>query len=277
MHLTPHKAASYQGDLTLPADRLASQQAGGTWIELFDPQSLVNKYPWAGAVIWYLLITLLGWLAYPVVRIATKGLSDHGYGISKIVGLALLAYFSWLGGSIGIAYSRINILLVLLGLLVISAVLYYFQQKEIRDDFRDLKKLFLGIEAVSLVLFLLFLGIRLGNPDLWHPYKGGEKPMDFSYFNAVLKSTSFPPYDPWFAGGYINYYYYGFVIVGTPVKLLGITPSVAYNLILPTMFSFVGTAAFTIGYSLIDSLKHPQLQMMAENLKQKILRTPAGF
>ncbi len=78
--------------------------------------------------------------------------------------------------------------------------------------------------------------------------------MDFSYFNAVLKSTSFPPYDPWYAGGYINYYYYGFVIVGTPVKLLGITPSVAYNLILPTLFSLVGTAAFSIGYSLIDSL-----------------------
>ncbi|HEX7557043.1 MAG TPA: DUF2298 domain-containing protein, partial [Leptolinea sp.] len=95
--------------------------------------------------------------------------------------------------------------------------------------------------------------------------------MDFSYFNAILKSTSFPPYDPWFAGGYINYYYYGFVIVGTPVKLLGITPSVAYNLILPTLFSLVGTAAFTIGYSLIDSLQHPKLQELSDGLKRKIL------
>jgi hypothetical protein len=40
VHLTPHKAADYQGDLTLPADRLASQQAGGTWIELFNPESV---------------------------------------------------------------------------------------------------------------------------------------------------------------------------------------------------------------------------------------------
>jgi YYY domain-containing protein len=273
VHLTPHKAADYQGNLTLPADRLASQQAGGTWIELFNPDSVLNKYPWVGAVVWYLVICLLGWLAFPIVRIATKGLSDRGYGISRIIGLALLAYFSWLAGSIGIEYSRLTILVVLLILAAVSVTLFLFQKKEIQADLGDLKRLFLATEIISLILFLMFLGIRLGNPDLWHPYKGGEKPMDFSYFNAILKSTSFPPYDPWFAGGYINYYYYGFVIVGTPVKLLGITPSVAYNLILPTLFSLVGTAAFAIGYSLIDSLRHPQLQAMSSAIRRKVLRT----
>jgi YYY domain-containing protein len=101
----------------------------------------------------------------------------------------------------------------------------------------------------------VFLLVRLGNPDLWHPYKGGEKPMDFSYFNAVLKSTSFPPYDPWFAGGYINYYYWGFVLVGVPVKWLGIIPAVAYNLILPTLFALLALAAFSVGWNLLESTR----------------------
>ena len=108
------------------------------------------------------------------------------------------------------------------------------------------------VEGLFLSFFVFDLLIRLGNPDLWHPAKGGERPMDFSYFNAVLKSTTFPPYDPWFAGGYINYYYYGFVLVGTPVKLLGIVPSIAYNFILPTLFAIVATSAFSIGWNLLD-------------------------
>jgi YYY domain-containing protein len=75
--------------------------------------------------------------------------------------------------------------------------------------------------------------------------------MDLSYFSAVLKSTIFPPYDPWFSGGYINYYYYGFVYVGSLTKLLGIVPNIAYNLILPMLFSFTGLGVFSIAYNLI--------------------------
>ena len=76
--------------------------------------------------------------------------------------------------------------------------------------------------------------------------------MDLSYFTAVLKSTTFPPYDPWYSGGYINYYYYGYVIVGVLVKWLGIVPAVAYNLILPTLFALTGMGAFSIGWNLIS-------------------------
>ena len=179
------------------------------------------------------------------------GLADKGYPLSRVLGLVLFGYLSWLAGSAGIPYTRLTIAIVL-GLIVgLGAFLAYHQREELRAEWQNNRRYFLMIEGLFLAFFLIDLIIRIGNPDLWHPAKGGERPMDFSYFNAVIKSTVFPPYDPWFEGGYINYYYYGFVLVGTPVKLLGIVPSIAYNFILPTLFAMVGTSAFSLGWNLL--------------------------
>ena len=79
--------------------------------------------------------------------------------------------------------------------------------------------------------------------------------MDFAYFNAVLKSTPSRPFDPWYAGGYLNYYYYGFVLVGVLVKWLGIVPAVAYNLILPTLFSMIALGAFSLAWNFTEPSK----------------------
>ena len=74
--------------------------------------------------------------------------------------------------------------------------------------------------------------------------------MDFAYFNAILKTRTFPAYDPWFAGGYLNYYYFGFVLVGTPVKLIGLIPSFAYNLIMPTVLAIIFAGGFSLSWNL---------------------------
>jgi YYY domain-containing protein len=251
VHLTPKQASHYK-PLMLPADRLAQQQAGGTWSDLFSYDWIQNRYPFIGLLLWYLFIFALGVIAYPLTRLALPGLADKGYPVSRAVGMLLLAYLSWLVGSLGGTYSRATIGAVFVVLAAAGLSLGWMRRDELRAEWKSNRRYYLIVEGIFLAFFIIDLLIRLGNPDLWHPAKGGERPMDFSYFNAILKSANFPPYDPWFAGGYINYYYYGFVLVGTPVKLLGIVPSIAYNFILPTLFAMVALGAFSLGWNLLS-------------------------
>jgi YYY domain-containing protein len=250
VHLTPRQASGYKS-LMLSSVSLAMQQAGGTWSQLFNYEWIQNRYPVAGLVIWYLFIFLLGLLTYPIIRLALPGLGDKGYPLARVLGLLLLGYVSWLSGSFGVPVTRTTIAVILVALAAVGLSLGWRQRTELAEEWKSRKKYFLMIEGLFLAFFLFDFLIRVGNPDLWHPSKGGERPMDFSYFNAIIKSTSFPPYDPWFAGGYINYYYYGFVLVATPVKLLGIVPTLAYNFILPTLFSMVAMGAFCVGWNLL--------------------------
>lgn len=251
VRVTPKQASGrIPPNLMLPAERLEQQQAGGTWSELFDTDGWVNRSPWVSAVVWYLALMALGIAVYPLVRWLLPGLRDGGYPFARLVGLVLLTYFAWMGGSLGLSFSRGWLATFALLLVAAGIAAAWAQRKELRAEWRAKRGQFLRIELLFLAFFLLMLFIRVANPDLWHPAKGGEKPMDFSYFNAVLKSTSFPPYDPWFAGGYINYYYYGFVLVGSLVKLLGIVPAVAYNLILPSLFAMLALGAYCFVWNL---------------------------
>ena len=251
-HLTPKQATGSGNlpNLMLPADRLTQQQAGGTWSDIFNTDGWINASPWISAVSWYLALFALGLAVYPLVRWTLAGLSDGGYPFARLVGLLLLSYLAWVGGSLGLTFSRGWLVVFAVLLSVVGAAVGWLHRKQLRAEWEERKQHFLRIEFLFLLFFILMLAIRFANPDLWHPSFGGEKPMDFAYFNAVLKSTSFPPFDPWFAGGYINYYYYGFVLVGSLVKLLGIVPSVAYNLILPSLFAMLALGAYSLAWNL---------------------------
>ncbi|TES92999.1 MAG: hypothetical protein E3J88_00760, partial [Anaerolineales bacterium] len=254
VRVTPKKAGNFK-DLLIPADKLEEQRAGGTWAELFNVDALINRSQVAAVVVWYLAVAVLGLAMYPLLRLAFSGLPDRGYPMARTAGLLLLAYLSWMAGSTGISFNR-PIILGLYGFILILGLWQgYRQREELKTEWQKKRKYFFQVEGLFLAFFIFSLLVRYGNPDLWHPFKGGEKPMDFSYLNAVLKSTSFPPYDPWYAGGYINYYYFGFVYVGVLVKMLGIVPALAYNLIIPTLFAMLSMGAFSIGWNLIQAAR----------------------
>ena len=276
LNLSPKEAEDRPGNLMVTNEQLNSQKKSGTWSELFDYNSIQNKYPVLSICLWYLTITLFGWVFYPLIRIIYNGLPDRGYPLLKITSLLLIALPIWIASSTGFTFNRPLILTILMCSLLINLYFFIKNRQSINDELKQNYQYIIKIELIGLFFFVFFLLIRLGNPDLWHPYKGGEKPMDFSYFNAVIKSNNFPPYDPWYSGGYINYYYYGFVIAAIPVKLLGIVPSIAYNLLLPTFFSFTAMAAFSFGWNLLihKDKKHTKHPFPQKSKIQRIINNP---
>lgn len=272
VYLTPKQADSYKANsyseknlLGLSPERQKIEREGGTWAELFDRQSQLNQNPTLSVIVFYLFSTLLGLIAFPIVFVAMPGLKDRGYAFARLSGFMLFGYCAFMMGSAGIAVTRLLLVRILVGLGIVSLLGYIFNRRQIANFIRFNWRKLLVIEIVALVSFGFFLWVRIQNPDLWHPSKGGEKPMDFSFLNAIIKSSHFPPYDPWYAGGYINYYYYGLLLVAMPIKLLGIIPASAYNIILPIWYSLLMTGAYSIGFNIHNALR----PIMSENDKKR--------
>ncbi len=245
-----------------PVRVLPPRQTGSTDLDLLTsagaapaadpPPGLYRAVQPLAVLIWYVVITGLGWIGFVLWFSLIPGLPDRGYGLGRIFGWLSVTWLTWMLASLrAVPWSTGGAWMSVLALAGLAAVLGWPRRTELVAWLRQQRRHVLLVEGLFLSLFLIFLLIRWGNPDLWHPAYGGEKPMDLSYFNAVLRSASFPPFDPWFAGGFINYYYFGFVIAALPVRLLGMPSTLAYNLILPTLFAVAGTAAFSAAYNLL--------------------------
>jgi YYY domain-containing protein len=241
--------------LMLPDDRLAEQTAGGTWSDMFSYEWIWNKYPALAAIMWWIWAVLTGWAALPLVSLIFRGLPDEGYSIAKTAGWLLVGWTTWLLGCARVPFVWTTIALVWLALAASGGFLLWRDRARWKEKFRELWKAWLIVEILFVALFLFFLLIRLGNSDLWHPSKGGEKPMDLSQLYAVIKSTSFPPYDGWYSGGYMNYYYFGCVLLAIPIKLLGTVPTIGYNIGLAMLFAVIGVTAYGVAWNLAESIR----------------------
>ncbi|HPZ07303.1 MAG TPA: DUF2298 domain-containing protein [Candidatus Eremiobacteraeota bacterium] len=222
----------------------------GTWSEIFKRSSIVNKIP---VLIWVIVLEILGLISAPYLFVVCRNLPDRGYSIAKITGLLLAGWSIWLLASFHIlSFNRTGIILVVFFIVIISLLLCIIKWRDFSTFWKRNKNLLLIEEGIFWIFFITFLMIRWANPDLWHPAMGGEKPMDFAYLNGVIKSSWFPPYNPWFSKGYLNYYYFGFVLIGTIIKVTGILPRIAYNLAIPTLFAMTATGAFGATLALIN-------------------------
>jgi YYY domain-containing protein len=198
--------------------------------------------------IWWLVLEIVGFLALPISFYLCPYLKDSGYSISKPLGLLLTTYFSWMI-SVIIGYSYFSVLLSLILMSIISLFIY-IQKREIPVN----KKYILKFEIIFFLAFLIFAIIRAYSPDIY--WTGGEKFMDMTFINSLLRTTQFPPLDPWMSGTVTYYYYFGYLIVANLIHISGTLPSIAFNLATASFFALSFTTALGIGFNLTGKIKY---------------------
>ena len=198
---------------------------------------------------WWLVVSLLGWIAWPMAFSLFRGLRDRGFLLSKTFGWLLSGWLLWVFASAGLAQNSVRNSWLVAGdrHVLVSAAVLVFTWREVLSFLRRMWGILLvGEGSVRGSRILFFVLIRRANPDIWQPWFGGEKFMEFAFLNGILRSPYFPPVDPHFAGGYINYYYYGIYLVGYLIKLTGIYAEVAFNLAIPMLFALTVVNAFAV-------------------------------
>lgn len=228
----------------LSSDQLERRRQSPSWTERFSPESIGANSP---ILIWSIALFLLGPVSFPIVAYAFPNLRDRGASVCRIFGLCLISALAWWPAALEILSFDRSLLLATLLVCGTSALLVGIHTDHFAFLARRIWKRVLWNELLCWSVFAFFLILRLHQPDLWHPWAGGEKPMDFAYLSATAQSSYFPPANPWLSGAFINYYYYGFVLMASLIRMTGIPPDLAYNLALPSCAFFIagGTLALT--------------------------------
>ncbi len=98
--LWPKQATAAPTTLMLDPDVWQKQQQSSTWSELYDRNSLLNRFPLLAIAAWWLLLFSLGVIAWPLIAFAWPALADRGWGLARTLGLLIVTYLAWLAASL---------------------------------------------------------------------------------------------------------------------------------------------------------------------------------
>jgi YYY domain-containing protein len=202
--------------------------------------------------LWYIVLLLLGWCAFPLIYTLFPHLSDRGYGLAKAGGLLIFGFLYWILVSLNlllntwVGIAGVVVLVFISGVLSASKIGW----QNLRVWFESNHRIVLIFEIVFFVLFAFFTFMRAASPEII----GTEKPMELAFINAILRSPSFPPNDPWLSGYAISYYYFGYVIVAGLIRLTGVLSGVGFNLALAMCFALAGLGSFSIVLNILTGL-----------------------
>ena len=207
---------------------------------------------------WYILITLLGWITFPLAYKLFPALSDRGYTLSRAFGMLTWGYVFWIFASLGLAQNDMGGLL--LGLIVLGGLsiwAFVNQKSEIQNWLGENRRLILTTELLFIIAFAFMAFVRSANPEI----VGTEKPMELMMIQGIMNSPTFPPRDLWLSGYSISYYHFGYVMTSMLAMFTGVPATMAFNLMIALIFGLSAIGAYGILYNLLSlrQTRRPEL------------------
>jgi len=200
-------------------------------------------------ITWYLILLILGWIAFPILYAVLPSLPGRGYSLAKPFGMLAWGYIFWILGRLGVTANNLAGLSFPLVLLIAVDlwILHKFGIRKLLDWIKRHISLVFSTEALFLAAFAAMALVRAYNPEII----GTEKPMELAFINAILASEGLPPADPWLSGYAISYYYFGFVLMAMMAKLAGTLGSVAFNLGVSLTFGLTAVGTYGVLFNLL--------------------------
>jgi YYY domain-containing protein len=199
-------------------------------------------------VAWWLILEVMGAIAFPIAFVLFSALPDKGYAFAKVLGLLLVAYGLWMGGAaVSLPNSRESIFGLMAFVLAASLALAVLRRREMGRWLAGNWRYIIAAEVVFVLAFAFFALLRA----YLHDINYGEKPQNLAFLNAVLRDNTLPAYDPWYSGHDLSYYYLGHLTVAVLARLAHTPASVAFNLGSATIGALAAIAVFGIGYNLV--------------------------
>ena len=215
---------------------------------------------------WWLVVEVFGLVGLPLAFRLLRWLPDRGYALAKPLGLLLSGYVFWLLTSLGFMRNTAGGVVAAMALVFAAGLWWHSRQAKeegqgVREWLRSHRALVLATEGLFLVAFAFWAYFKAYNPDI----AATEKPMEFAFLNAILRSPAFPPLDPWMSGFAISYYYFGYVLVSMLIRLTGVPSAVGFNLAIALLFALTAIGGFSVVVNLVASA----MKQGAENERRK--------
>ena len=207
-------------------------------------------------IVWWLWLEVIGLAALPLAYRFFHRLSDRGYTFARPLGLLLVSYGLWLGGSLGLLRNSLGgALFSLVAVAGLSLAVYRRGRREGEPGLgawlRANGRLVLTVELLFAGALGLWALLRAYSPEI--TTAGGEKFMEIMVLNSIARSDYFPPHDAWLSGYAISYYYFGYVMMALLTRLSGFPAHLTFNVGLASLFALTCTGAFGVVYNLCSS------------------------